>query len=590
MKSSRSRCLVIGPLAPSCRTRDLRASGVSEQIRMRDPVPDRPTNRKVSALSLLERGRRHCAQRAWAEAFRALAAADRETPLEVGDLELLALAAYLVGRDEDYLKTLERACNAHRNAGDNLRAVRCAFWLSFRLLMRSETGRATGWLARAQRLLELGAGDCAERGLLLLPAVERYLDSGDYEAAFEAAAEAAAIGERCGDADLIACARHQQGRARLLQGQVESGLALLDETMVAVIAGDLSPLVTGLMFCSVIHACQEIFAFDRSREWTAALAQWCKGQPEMVAFAGVCQVHRAEIMQLQGAWPEAIEAARHACLRSREIDRRATAAALYQQGELHRLQGQVEAAEAAYHGASQLGLEPQPGLSLLRLVQGQPDAAAVAIRRVAGSVAGRVKRMNLLPAYIEIMLATGDVREARSACAELKEIAANFDTRVPGAIAAQACGAVDLAEGDARAALASLRPAFEVWQSIEAPYAGARVRVLIGLACRALGDEDGAGLELAAARSAFQRLGATPDLERIDKLITPGAPKNRQGLTPRELQVLRIVAGGETNRAIAAQLCISEKTVDRHVSNIFTKLDVSSRAAATAFAIRHNLI
>jgi DNA-binding CsgD family transcriptional regulator/tetratricopeptide (TPR) repeat protein len=426
--------------------------------------------------------------------------------------------------------------------------------------------------------------------MLLLPRVERHLDAGDYEAAFEAAAEAAAIGERCGDADLIACARHQQGRTRLLQGQVESGLALLDETMVAVIAGDLSPLVTGLMFCSVIHACQEIYAFDRSREWTAALAQWCQGQPEMVAFAGVCQVHRAEIMQLQGAWPEAIEAARHACTRSQEFDRRATAAALYQLGELHRLQGAFEAAEEAYHGASQLGMEPQPGLSLLRLVQGQPDAAAVAIRRVAGSVAGRVKRMNLLPAYIEIMLATGDVREARSACAELKEIAANFDTRVPGAIAAQACGAVDLAEGDARAALASLRPAFEVWQSIEAPYAGARVRVLIGLACRALGDEDGAGLELAAARSAFQRLGATPDLERIDQLITHGAPKNRQRPTPRELQVLRLVAGGETNRAIAAQLCISEKTVDRHVSNIFTKLDVSSRAAATAFAIRHNLI
>lgn len=557
---------------------------------MRDLKPDRPANRKASALSLLERGRRHSEQRAWAEAFQALSAADRESPLEAEDLELLTLAAYLVGRDEEYLKTLERAYNAHRDAGDDPRAVRCAFWLGFRLAMRGEMGRATGWLARAQRLLERDARECAERGYLLLPDVEQQLESGDFGTAYAAAAAAAAIGERCGDADLIACARHQQGRIRLQQGQVETGLALLDETMLAVTAGELSPVVTGLMYCSVIAACQQVYALDRTREWTTALAQWCEGQPDMVAFAGVCQVHRAEIMQIQGAWPDAIDEARRACERSQGIDRRATAAALYQQAEVHRLKGDFTAAEEAYRGASRLGLEPQPGLALLRLVQGRSDAAATAIRRVANTTVNKLKRMGLLPAYIEIMLATGEVQDARNACQELEDIARSFDTGVPDAMAAQARGAVDLADGEAQAALGSLRRAFEVWQRIEAPYAAARVRVLIGLACRALGDEDGADMEIDAARSTFERLGAAPDLARIEPLMKVAASSNTHGLTAREVQVLRLVATGKTNTAVAAELFLSERTVERHLSNIFTKLDLSTRTAATAWAYKHGLI
>lgn len=538
----------------------------------------------------LDRARRSYGRRAWADAYQAFLRADQETPLDAEDLELLAMAAYLVGRDDEYLKTLERAYNGHVSAGQSARAVRCAFWLGFRLLMRGEMGHATGWLARAQRLLEHDTHECAERGYLLLPVVEQRLESGDFETAYATAADAAAIGERCRDPDLIACARHQQGRVRLQQAQIEAGLALLDETMITVTADELSPLVTGLMYCSVIAACQQVYALDRTREWTAALTRWCEGQSDMVAFAGVCQVHRAEIMQLLGTWPEAIEEARRACARSLGIDRRATAAALYQQAELHRLKGEFAAAETAYRGASQLGLEPQPGLALLRLAQGRSDAAATAIRRVANTTVDRLKRMSLLPAYIEIMLAAGDVEDARNACRELEDIARSFDTGVPGAMAAHARGAVELAEGDAQAALGSLRRAVEVWQRIEAPYASARVRVLIGLACRALGDEDGAGLEIDAARSIFERLGAAPDLARIAPLMK-GTPSSRaHGLTPRELQVLRLVAAGETNKAIAGKLSLSEKTIDRHVSNILTKLDVSSRTAATAFAFQRKLI
>jgi DNA-binding CsgD family transcriptional regulator len=538
----------------------------------------------------LERARKSYQQRAWSDAYQAFLNADREAALEAEDVELLAMAAYLTGRDEDYLGALERAYNAHREHGQSRRAARCAFWLGFRLLFRGETGRATGWLSRAERSLEHEVRECGERGYLLLPLVEQRLERGDFEAAYEAAVDAVAIGERCGDADLVACARHQQGRVRLQQGQAKAGLALLDETMVAVTSGELSPLMTGLVYCSVIEACQQVYAFDRMREWTAALARWCEGQPEMVAFAGVCRVHRAEIMQLEGAWPMALDEARGACARSQGVNKQAAAAALYQLAEVHRLKGDLAAAEEAYRGASQMGSDPQPGLALLRVEQGRPGAAATAIRRVLGTTHDRLKRLALLPAYVEIMLAADHIEDARNASRELDGLARAFDTGVPGAIAAQARGAVYVAGGEAQPALGVLRRAFNVWQRIEAPYLAARVRVLIGQACHALGDEDGATLELAAARATFEHLGAKPDLTRVDALMR-GSPSGRpHGLTARELQVLRLVAGGDTNKAIANKLCLSEKTIDRHLSNIFDKLDVSSRAAATAFAYQHKLI
>jgi DNA-binding CsgD family transcriptional regulator len=456
--------------------------------------------------------------------------------------------------------------------------------------MRGETGRASGWFSRAERLLKEESRDCAERGLLLLPVVEQHLEANDFDAAYAAAGEAVAIGERCGDAELVACARHQQGRIRLQEGRVHAGLALLDETMLAVTSGRLSPLVTGLMYCSVIDACQRVCAIGRSREWTAALAQWCDAQPDMVAFAGVCQVHRAEVMQMQGAWPQAIEAARRAHARARGFDRRAAAAALYQQAEILRLTGEFDAAEEAYRGASRLGFDPQPGLALLRLAQRRTGAAVAAIRRAVGGTVERVKRLGLLPACVEILLAAGETGAARDACEELEEIARTFGAEAPGAMAAQARGAVELAEGDARAAQRSLLRAAEAWRRLDAPYAAARARVLMGLACRALGDEDGAGLELDAARAVFERLGARPEVVSVQSLLKGVRDDRLHGLTPRELQVLRHVASGDTNKAIAARLSLSGKTIDRHVSNIFGKLGVASRAAATAFAYRHRLI
>jgi DNA-binding CsgD family transcriptional regulator len=440
-------------------------------------------------------------------------------------------------------------------------------------------------------LIEREKVDCVEWGYLLLPTSEQHLGAEDYDAAYATAADAVEIGDRFGEADLISCARHLQGRALIGKGRVEEGLALLDEAMIAVTAGELSPLMMGLIYCSVIDACQQVYALARAWEWTSALTEWCEGQPQMVAFTGTCMVHRAEIMQLHGAWPDAIEEARRACARYSEgIKQQPPAAAYYQQAEVHRLRGEFTAADEAYRIASQRGYEPQPGLALLRMAQGNTDAAAAAIRRVVSATTGQLRRTRLLPAYIEIMLAVGDIEDARDACHELAGVAENFDTAVLGAMASHARGAVELAEGDARAALGPLRSTFEVWQRVEAPYEAARVRVLMGVACRAFGDDEGAGLELDAARAVFERLGAAPDLARIDALTKDAPSGHRHGLTPRELQVLRLVATGKTNKAIAAELFLSGKTVDRHVSNIFNKLDVPSRAAATAYAYDHKLI
>jgi DNA-binding CsgD family transcriptional regulator len=537
----------------------------------------------------LVQGRESYEGRAWRETYDFLSQADRRATLGAGDLERLAIAAYLIGRDAEFLEILDRAHHGFLGVGDKVRAARCAFWLGLTLLFRGESGQATGWLGRAQRLVE--GRDCAEQGYLLLPVAEQQLGAGEHAAAHATAADAAARGERFGDADLIAAARHLQGRALMQQGRVAAGLALLDEAMVAVTAGELSPIMTGLIYCSVIDACREVHALGRAREWTTALAQWCERQPGLIAFTGACLVHRAEIMQLRGAWPDAIAEAQRACRRFSEgIDAKPPAAAFYQQAEVYRLQGEFAAAEAAYGSASRQGLDPQPGLALLRLAQGRTDAAAAAIRRALGAVTELLPRTRLLPAHVEIMLAAGDLPAARPSCIELEESARRFDTDVLTALSAQARGALQLAEGDAGAALVSLRRAWQAWQQVATPYMAARVRALVGLACRALGDEDGCRLELTAARATFEHLGAAPDAARIGSLQQGMAPTRDGGLSPRELQVLRLVAAGKTNRGIAAELSLSEKTVDRHLSNIFTKLDVPSRAAATAYAYENKLI
>ena len=549
------------------------------------------TSTVADVIGDLQRGRDSYKRRAWADAYRALAAADKTVPLEAADLELLAMSAYLTARDDEYLGTLDRAYHAYLDARESLRAARCAFWLGLRLLFRRETGRATGWLGRSRRLVECEQQDCVEAGYLLLPIVESHLDAAESETAYALAGDAVKIGSRFRDADLIAVARHLQGRAFIQQGRVEEGLSLLDEAMLAVTSGELSALVTGLIYCSVIDSCRQVYAVERAREWTTALGRWCAEQPEMVSFTGKCLVHRAEILQMHGAWPEALIEARRGCERFENgVDPQRPASAFYQLAEMHRLQGDFASAEKAYRRASTWGMEPQPGLALLRMAQGRGQMAARAIRRVVVATTDPLELARLLPAYVEIMLDAGEIEDARAGCRKLEEIAGRFDTRLLGAIADEARGAVEVAEGDAQAALGSLRRALQVWQQIEAPYMVARTRLQVGLACRAMADAEGADLELHAARIAFEQLRAAPDLARLESLTNNAPRVHDHGLTPREKQVLRLVATGKSNKVIAAELCLSERTVDRHVSNIFTKLSLRSRAAATAYAYQHSLI
>ena len=542
----------------------------------------------MKAVNELERGREAYANRAWLDAYEALSRADAESPLEAADVELFATSAAMVCERDTHLSQLERLHKLRLEAGEIERAAKAAVVLGMNLAVAGEVGPAMGWFGRAERLVEQADEDSVVPGYLLLPVVVQRMSSGDAEGAHRAASEAARIAARFDENDLFATASHFAGSALIKQGRVDEGLQLLDEAMVAVTSGEVSPFFAGVVYCGVIASCEEAFEPRRAHEWTNALTRWCEAQPQLVAFTGRCLAHRAGIKRLHGAWADAFEEAviaRERC--EQAMNRAATGQAYYQQAELHRLRGDFPAAEAAYRDASRFGREPQPGLALLRLAQGDQDAAAAALRRALAETAEPLQRAVLLPAHVEVALAQDSVEDAAAASAELDEIGGRYGRPMLHAIAAQVRGSVELARDEPQAALRSLREAWQVWDELDAPYEGARVRLLVGLACRALGDEDGAALEFESARATFATLGAAPEIARVDRLVRR---KETHGLSARELEVLRLLASGRTNRDIASELVVSEHTVARHVQNIFAKLGVSSRTAATAFAFEHDLV
>ncbi len=541
----------------------------------------------MTAADALDRGRESFGRQAWGNAFAQLSAKDRERPLEAEDLERLAVAAYMVGKDDNCAEAWTRAHHLYLRRRDSAAASRCAFWQACGLYFKGEMAPAMGWVARGRHVLEAAEEDCVEQGWLLFLTALPIMFQGDPEKAHSDFVQAGRIAERFADPDVMTLSRLGRGQSLIMQQETTEGMALLDELMVAVVSGEVSPIVAGIAYCAVIDLCQTLFDLRRAREWTAALSRWCDSQPDLVPYRGNCLVHRCEIFQLQGAWSDALEAAERACeWLSGPTAWDSLGSAFYQLGEIERLRGEFPKAEEAYRQASQAGREPEPGMSLLRLAQRRVDVAVVAIRRVWDEARDPMSRSRMLPAYVEIMLAAKDVGAASGAAVELAQIAGELNAPFLHAVATHAAGAVLLAEGDIQAALARLRFAYAAWRELDAPYYAARVRVLIGVACRELGDGDSAEMELEAARRVFEELGAAPGLERVRELTRSSAG----GLTARELEVLALVASGKTNRAVATELFLSEKTVARHVSNIFTKLGLSSRSAATAYAYEHGLI
>lgn len=531
-----------------------------------------------------------CSRRAWGEAYARLTEADAQQPLSPQHLEQLALAAHCIGKTDESSDAWGRAHTGYLAAGDLENAALAAAWCAFGLLTRGEFALGSGWLGRAQSLCDEHALVGPARWFVLGQTAAGAMFGGEFAAALEMFEETQRRADQLRDANGMTLSR--LGRAQCLTqlGSTRDALRLFDEVMVAVSTDTVSPLVAGLAYCAAIESCQQILDVRRAQEWTAALTRWCDQQPDLVPYRGNCLVHRAEILTLHGAWPEAYDQAERARDWLAGGASTAVGNAYYRLGELHRLRGEYIDAEAAYKQASRHGQETQPGLGLLRLAQGHVDSATAAIGRALDERVTVIARAQLLSAQVEVALAAKRVPSARAAADELATIAAGTDVPLLRATAMYADGAVTLAEGDAPAALGCLRSAWTHWQELEAPYHGARVRVLIGEACRALGDEETAEMEFDAARWVFQELGAAPDLARVQKLSTRPVAAAPGGLSLREAQVLRLVAAGKTNRAIADELFLSEKTVHRHLSNIFTKLGVASRSAATAYAFQHDLV
>ncbi len=525
----------------------------------------------------VEQARAAYDERAWSRAVELYADAGQ---LGADDLERHAIALMMLGRMDDYFSAREAAYHQLLEAGDAAGATKVAFWIGAQRMVAGEVGLGSGWLARAERLVAEQPVEGVAIGYVSLARNFEAAATGDFTRAMALVDEAVAIGRRHRDGDLPCLALHQLGVLLLGAGRVEEGLARLDESMLELTAGGVSPMVTGIVYCGVIAGCWNVYELRRAQEWTDAMARWCKAQPELGNFNGECKVRRAELKQLHGEWSQALDDL--ALVAPSDVDPWAAGAAAYVRGNLDRLQGRFDDAEEAFSVASRLGWDPQPGLALLRLAKGSVQAAAAMIRRALAEPAEHGKRVELLVGATEVFLAAAELDEGEATAEELAELARTLRTPVIEGLAAHARAAVCLARGDHGAALAPARSALQTWVRLRAPYTEARARVLVAEACRALGDAESARAELGHADAIFTRLGAAPDVARMQQ--------SDDVLSPRELEVLRLLATGATNKAIADKLVLSERTVDRHVSNIFGKLRVSSRSAATAYAFERQLV
>ncbi|WP_405866306.1 LuxR C-terminal-related transcriptional regulator [Streptomyces sp. NBC_00005] len=547
-----------------------------------------------AAADTLRQARDAVARESWAEAYGLLHRLDpgRFTP---DDHAAFADAAWWTSRVEESIVQRTSAYSGYSAAADARRAAYSAWMLFYEHQLAGHTAVAAGWLRRARHHLR-DEPECVEQCYLAWMDTEAAQRRGAFDEAMASARRMAEIARRCDSPDLHAMSVQAQAGVLVARGRVADGLDLLDDAMCSATAGELSAFFTGWVYCLGLQQCMACADLARAAEWTEAAMRWCASMPAENNFRGLCRVHRVEVLELRGSWTRAAAEAVRTCEELLPYERRMAAEAFYVTGEIRRRRGELAAAEQSYERAHELGRDPQPGLALLRLAQGKAEASAAALRpALAGDGPGGLERCRLLAAQVEVSLALGRLDEARTAAGELDRTAEDWRERCGSeatplhASAASAGGAVAFATGDLDRALPLLHRACALWLELTVPYEAAQVRMTLAAAHRAAGDDEGARMELRAARQTFQELGAVPDARRAAALLADVRGQQPGGLTEREIQVLRLVAAGRTNRAVAAELVISEHTVARHLNNIFAKLDVSSRAAATAYAYTHGL-
>lgn len=527
----------------------------------------------------------------WTDSYFRLLKSDRNAPVYIQKLETLGLAAYMTGRNEEAIEIMERSHKAYMDQHKIQRGIRCAFWLGLMLMNSGEKARSNGWIARIERLLDDLGYECPENGLILIPTGLNALYSGDVKKAQKVFSKAVNIGEQFDDIDLIALARLGLGQALIKLGNIDMGIKLLDETMITVQTEEVYPVVTGIVYCAVIEACHKVWDMQRAREWTAVLTKWLETHSDIVPFRGQCLIRRAQIIQFHGDWDEALKETNEACtLLTRPPGEPAAGEAFYRKAELLRLLGKFDEAEECYHEAAKWNRKPQPGLALLRLAQGQDDTAEISIRNILQETKDLQKRAELLPALVHIMYSLKKNSEVHELTKELCVVADQLNSPYLHAITFHYQGTTLLAEGNHQSALKHLQKSLKIWNSLDLPYESAHTRELKGLVYRELKDRDNSKIEFLAAQWIFEQLQAQPDLKRINRFLNNKDHYDNHGLSLRELQVLQHVAAGMTNKSVAGELFISERTVDRHMSNIFTKLNVSSRVEATTLAIKKKLL
>ncbi len=534
-----------------------------------------------------ERAQTHLTRGAWAEALAAAGAVAPSSGRAEGDrLDLIAEASWWIGRLDDCIEARESAYVQYEEAGELRRAGECAVWLYEHHSMKVRPAIANAWLRRARRALE-DDPETVEYGQLILREAEVSHGSGDLEEAASITRDALALGRRLRSLDVEAEALQALGRILIDQGQPADGLAHLDEAMLSAVEGRLRPYSTGKVHCSLISACEELGDLRRAAEWTDATLRWSDRHP-LAMWPGICRVHHAALLQARGDWEAAEREARQACAELDGFHLPNVAAGYVEIGEIRRRLGDLAGAEEAFTRAEDLSGQQSAGLALVRLAQGRIDeASGIVTRMLAGHTWNQLVRAKLLPAMVQVSIAAADLSAAAGAVTELERIAREYGSSGLVAAALSSRGRLELAQGDSATACTTLREALQLWQQLEVPYEEATARLLLGHACRDCGDAEGASRSLANAAAIFDRLGAAHDAHTSRDLTSE--TERPAGLTEREIEVLGLVAAGHSNKEMAGTLHLSERTVARHLSNIFTKIGATSRTAAAAFAYEHDL-